>query len=212
MQNSFSGIFTISCSTRGAPRAGTPIRSAELTPMRTSHLRRRRCGAAGPERRSISARSWARLAALRQPRGCCVNVIRSAASTMRDRSRSPRSHDFSTAPRVSCRRGKARSTSATSVRWSPMRRGRIPRRARATSSSSISRSANATGSCVDSTTTTPEGTRWCRSPWACRSSRRCSPKRSLPWTRPPRRRSSSPSRRDSAGYHGNTAHSPMRSF
>ena len=53
MQNSFSGISTISCSTRGAPRDGMPTRSAELTPMRTSHLRRRRCGAAGPERRSI---------------------------------------------------------------------------------------------------------------------------------------------------------------
>ena len=47
--------------------------------MRTSHRRRRRCGATGPERRSIWARSRARPVTFRRPHGCCVNVIRSEA-------------------------------------------------------------------------------------------------------------------------------------
>ena len=55
--------------------------------------------------------------------------------------------------------GKAGSTSATPVRWSPMRCGPIRRRARATSSSSIWRSTNATGWRGDSITTTPADTR-----------------------------------------------------
>ena len=136
-------------------------------------LRRRRCGAAGPERRSICASSRARLRRFRQPRGCCVNVIRSAASMTSGRSRSPSLRGFSTAPRVSCRHGKAGSTSAAPARWSLMRRGRIRRRAQATSSSSISRSTNATGSRADFIITTPAGTRWCRSTYARRNSKRC---------------------------------------
>ena len=52
---SFFGTFTIFCSTRAARKAGTPIRWAEFIPMRASCLRCRRCGPAGPERKSICA-------------------------------------------------------------------------------------------------------------------------------------------------------------
>ena len=52
---SFFGTFTIFCSTRAARKAGTPTRWAEFILMRASCLRCRRCGPAGPERRSICA-------------------------------------------------------------------------------------------------------------------------------------------------------------
>ena len=58
---SFFGTFTIFCSTRAARKADTPIRWAEFIRMRASCLRCRRCGPAGPERRSICASSRPRL-------------------------------------------------------------------------------------------------------------------------------------------------------
>ena len=61
IMTSFFGTFTICCSTRAARRAGTPTRSADLIHMQASPLRRRRCGAAGPERRSICASSRSRM-------------------------------------------------------------------------------------------------------------------------------------------------------
>ena len=42
------GIFTISCSTRAARKAGTPIRWAASIPTQASSLRCRRCGRSGP--------------------------------------------------------------------------------------------------------------------------------------------------------------------
>ena len=191
-------------------RAGTPIRSAEFIHTRPSRLRRRRCGAAGLARRSICARSRAPLLRSRQPRGCCVNVIRSAASTASGRSRSPSLRDFSTAPRVSCPLGKPRRPwrrppavrlrdAAVSIRGRKLRaralsRGRQVRRAdarilslrRRPACARTDRGAHpATGSAV--------------------------PRGALAMGAPATRKSSSPSRRGSAGSPGNTAHSPMRS-
>ena len=113
---SFFGTFTIFCSTRAARKAGTPTRWAGFIPMRASCLRRRRCGRAGRERKSICARSRPRFATQsRRSQSSCVNVIRRAASMTSDRSRSPSLRGFSTAPRASSRNGAAGSTSATTV-------------------------------------------------------------------------------------------------
>ena len=76
---SFFGTFTISCSTRAARKAGTPTRWAEFIHMPASWLRCRRCGRAGPERKSICASSRPRIRRQsRRPRSFCVNVIRRA--------------------------------------------------------------------------------------------------------------------------------------
>ena len=70
---SFFGTFTIFCSTRAARKAGTPIRWAEFIPMPASWLRCRRCGRAGPERKSICARSRPRTA---QPISPAAKLLR----------------------------------------------------------------------------------------------------------------------------------------
>ena len=85
-----------------------------LIHMPASCLRCRRYGPAGPERRSICASSRPRIRRQsRRSQSSCTNVIRPATSMTRDRSRSPSFRGFLTAPRVSCRDGAARSTSAT---------------------------------------------------------------------------------------------------
>ena len=76
---SCSGTFTIFCSTRAAPKAGTPTRWAESIPMPASSRRCRRCGRAGPERKSICASSRPRRRSRsRRPRSFCANAIRRA--------------------------------------------------------------------------------------------------------------------------------------
>jgi hypothetical protein len=100
-----------------ARKADPATRWAEFIHMRASFRRYRRCGPAGPERKLICASSRPRIRSQsRRSQSSCVNVIRHAASMTSDRSRSLSFRGFSTAPRGSCREGKAGSTSPMPVR------------------------------------------------------------------------------------------------
>ena len=90
--------------------------------------------------------------AISQRRSSCVRATRRAASMIGGQSRSLSFRGFSTAPRV-CRRDLA-AAPTTAARWWRTRRGRIPRGAAATSSSSIWLSVHAKGWHEDSIITT----------------------------------------------------------
>ena len=148
--------------------------------MSAALLRCQPCGPAGPERRSICARSRQRIRRRpRQSQSSCVNAIRHAALMTSDRSRSPSLRNFLTGPRASCR---DRTCSSTSTAITPF--GRIPRRALLTSSSSTWPSPHAKALHAASTITTLALTRWRRSASPQMSSKRCWRKLKTRWARP----------------------------
>ena len=209
----FSGTSTICCSTRAALRAGTPTRSADVysyaavTPALPAVRRRwpgeaidlrklsaHRCGGISPTARLLRERHSVRsfdderpitLAELARFLDGTARVMSTWESHDRPRRRPPGVRIRDAAVSLGGRKLRARTLSRGRQMRRP--RARILSLRRRPACAGADRRAHATsGSAVQR-------------------------ERSFPWARPPRRKSSSPSRRGSAGCPGNTARSPMRS-
>ena len=176
------GTSTISCSTRAAPRAGTPIRCRRrLLLTRTPSRRCRPCAPPWPGKRSICAISVHGGQVPSAAASSCANVIRRAISTTSSRSRSPSWRDFSTAPPASSRNSKTPLDRSRSDGGGPdahlhgaaLSVGRRQLRARALSRRRHMRRAAARLLSLRRR----RATRWCRSSSAAIISTRCSGRR-----------------------------------
>ena len=134
---SFSGTFTIFCSTPTARKAGRPTRWAGFIPMPALISPPPAVRPSWPGKKIDLRKFSAAPDQSRRSPPCCVNVIRRETSTTGNRSRSPSCHDFSMAPRAFSRDGRAAPILTTAVLLSSTPRGRIRPAAVLTNSNSI---------------------------------------------------------------------------